>query len=231
MSTARRYANAPITEAILEIRVRQAAGISVNELLRCHAGEEKNYPVQKGLNVGVGHFEVGARVSAAAAAQHVGFLFASGDEKQVYQARLDGFSISRLAPYESWESFRDEARRLWTVYRQAVKPVRVERIAVRYVNRLDLPGPRVELKDYLRTSPEIAAGLPQSLDGFFMQLQLPVEDIRARLLLNETIITPPNPGIVAVVLDIDLFRSEDLPQGEEGVVGQHRCQPRFSLGF
>ena len=95
--------------------------------------------------------------------------------------------------------------------------MRVERIAVRYVNRLNVPGPRVELKDYLRTGPEVAGELPQSLDRFFMQLQLAVEDIRSRLLLNETIIDPPSPGVVAVVLDIDLFRSEDLPQEEEGI--------------
>ncbi|HEV3255705.1 MAG TPA: TIGR04255 family protein [Gemmataceae bacterium] len=217
MSSARRYPKAPITEAIIEMRVQQAPGITVGDLLRCHIGEEKSYPGQKEIKVGVGHFEVGARLSATATAQPVGFLFTSGDQTQVYQARLDGFSMSKLAPYESWQPFRDEGRRLWNVYRQAVKPVRVERIAVRYINRLDIPGPRVELKDYLRTGPEIAEGLPQSLDGFFMQLQLPVQDIRGRLLLNETTIEPPSPGVVAVVLDIDLFRAEDLPQEEEGI--------------
>ena len=125
--------------------------------------------------------------------------------------------MSRLAPYESWEAFRNEARRLWEVYRQTVKPVRIERVALRYVNRLDLPGPRAELKDYLQTSPEIAAGLPQGLDGFFMQLQIPVEDLNSRLFLNLTTCEPPKPGIVAVVLDIDLFRTENLPQEEEAL--------------
>lgn len=189
----------------------------MRDLLRCHAGEETRYPSCKDLKVGVGHFEVGPRLSASATSQHVGFLFTSEGQKYVYQARLDGFSVSRLAPYESWEAFRTEVRRLWNVYRHAVEPVRVERIALRTINRLDLPGPRVELKDYLRTSPEIAGGLPQSLDGFFMRLQIPVEDLRSTLLLNETIIEPPRPGIVAVVLDIDLFRTEDLPQEEEGI--------------
>jgi uncharacterized protein (TIGR04255 family) len=217
MSSARRYAKAPITEAIIDLRVKQAPGVTVRDLLRCHANEEKNYPGRRELNLNVGHFEVGPRVTASATAQHLGFIFTSEDEKQVYQARLDGFAMSRLAPYESWEPFRDEARRLWNVYRQAMKPARVERIAVRYINRLDIPGPRVELKDYLRTSPEIAPGLPQSLDGFFMQLQLPVEDIHGRLLVNETIIESAKPGIVAVVLDIDLFRTEDLPQEEAGI--------------
>jgi uncharacterized protein (TIGR04255 family) len=216
MST-RRYAKAPITEAIIEFRVQQAPGLTVGDLLRCHVSEEQTYPDRKELKLTVGQFEVGSGLSASATSQHVGFLFTSKDQKYVYQARLDGFSVSRMAPYESWEPFRNEARRLWNVYQQAIKPVLVERIALRYINRLDLPGPRVELKDYLCTSPEIARGLPQSLDGFFMNLQIPVQDIRSRLLVNETIIQPSNPEIVSVILDIDLFRTEDLPQEDEGI--------------
>jgi uncharacterized protein (TIGR04255 family) len=217
MSTVRRYAKAPITEAIIELRVQQAPGVTVGDLLRCHEAEKENYPTRKELKYGLGHFEVGPRVTASATSQHVGFICTSDDQKQVFQARLDGFSASRLAPYKSWEPFRDEARRLWDVYRQAVKPVRIERIAVRYINRLDIPGPQVELKDYLRTSPEIGPGLPQALDGFFLQLQLPVHEIRSKLLINETIIESPTPEKVGVVLDIDLFRTEDLPQEETAI--------------
>jgi uncharacterized protein (TIGR04255 family) len=216
-SRVRRYGKAPITEAIIDLRVQHAPGVTVGDLLRCHEAEKHNYPTRKDLKYGLGHFEVGPRVTASATSQHVGFICTSSDQKQIFQAKLDGFSMSRLAPYETWEPFRDEARRLWNVYRESVKPVRIERMAVRYINRLDIPGPKVELKDYLRTSPEIAPGLPQSLDGFFMQLQLPVDDIHGRLLVNETIIEPPTPEKVAVVLDIDLFRTEDLPQEEPAI--------------
>src|SRR5262245_61532661 len=101
----RRYTKAPITEAIIEIRVRQAPGIAIGDLSRCYAEEEARYPVRKELKVGVGHFEVGPRLSASAAAQQVGFVHTSQDQKYVFQARLDGFAVSRLAPYESWELF------------------------------------------------------------------------------------------------------------------------------
>ena len=52
-------------------------------------------------------------------------------EKQLVQARANGFTAHRLAPYEGWETFRHEARRLWDVYRQTVRP-KVARVAVRY---------------------------------------------------------------------------------------------------
>ncbi|MBI3409317.1 MAG: TIGR04255 family protein [Planctomycetes bacterium] len=217
MSSARRYRNTPITEALIELRVRQKSGITVRDLVHCHEGEEKAYPNRRELTIGLGLIEVGPRMSASASAEHVGFISTSPDQKQVYQARLDGFTFSRLAPYESWDAFVAEARRLWNLYRKCLQPEEVTRLAVRYINRLDLPGDRVEIKDYLRTAPEVASGMPLSFDGFFMQLQIPVPDIQCRLLLNETIIEPARPGVVSVVLDIDLFRTDDLPKDEEGL--------------
>ena len=39
-----------------------------------------------------------------------------------------------------------------------------------------------------------------------MQLQIPHEDIQGMLILNETMVPPPNPKLVSVVLDIDVFK-------------------------
>jgi len=217
MEKTRTYPNAPITEAIIHLLVQAPDGISVSELARCHEGEEKSYPIRKEIQVGRGLFEVGRRVSAAASAQHVGFIYTSSDQKQVYQARLDGFSFSRLAPYESWQPFCKEGRRLWQIYRECLKPVAVTRLAVRYINRLDISGDRIEIKDYLRTMPEIAEGLPQSLDGYFMQLQMPMDDVRCKLLLNQTIGESPKAGCLSLILDIDLFRSEDISKDDESI--------------
>src|SRR5207253_4384748 len=102
---------------------------------------------------------------------HIGYTFTSSDGLQAFQSRLDGFTFSRLAPYNGWESFCSEARRLWNIYREVTQPQAVTRAAVRYINRLDLPLPIRDLKDYLRTVPEVSPDLPQGLSGYFMQLQ------------------------------------------------------------
>jgi uncharacterized protein (TIGR04255 family) len=161
--------------------------------------------------------ELGERVSTSASTQHLGFVFASADSKQVFQVRIDGFAMSRLAPYDCWQSFRDEARRLWNTYRQVAKPSTIQRLGVRYVNRLDLPLPVLEMKDYLRTVPEVSPELPRGLAGYFMQLNIPQDDIRSTLLLNETIIEPPDPSVVSIVLDIDIFRTADLPPDDDAL--------------
>jgi uncharacterized protein (TIGR04255 family) len=76
---------------------------------------------------------------------------------------LDGFAMSRLAPYENWNAVRDEARRLWDIYRSIAKPSKLIRLAVRYINRIDMPLPLGDFKDYLRTVPDVSPDLPQGL--------------------------------------------------------------------
>jgi uncharacterized protein (TIGR04255 family) len=213
------YSRAPITEAIIDLRVQLRDDLPAAELRKAHLGQESAYPQVEAVNVTVGHMEVGERISTAATTKHMGFWFRSADGKQIYQARLDGFTMSRLMPYESWVPFRTEARRLWDVYRSIATPEKVVRIAVRYINRLDIPLPLRDLKDYLRTVPEISADLPQGLAGYFMQLAIPQDDIRAVVMLNEALIEPAAPDIASVVLDIDLFRTAELPTSDDGLWG------------
>lgn len=217
MSRPRHYPKAPITEALIDLRVEVPPEVTASELQKAHADQEADYPRVEQANVAVGHMEVGKQVATSASTKQVGYWFRSADGKQIYQSRLDGFTMSRLAPYESWEPFRNEARRLWDVYRSVAKPVKVIRLAVRYINRLDIPLPLADFKEYLRTVPEVSPDLPQGLAGYFMRLAIPQDDIKSMALLNETIIAPAAPNLVSIVLDIDIFRTAELPTDEEVV--------------
>src|SRR5262245_47703515 len=104
MTTSKQRSRAPVTEAIIDFQVELPEEVGLSELERC---QDPAYPRKTALQ---------------GLADHVGFLFATADEKQLFQARFDGFTMHRLAPYEGWEPFRDEARRLWNVYRQRVRP-------------------------------------------------------------------------------------------------------------
>ncbi len=213
----RHYPNPPITEALIDLRVELPERVTVADFEKIYAEEKSAYPVKKNRNLVIGQMQVGEQVAASTSSKHIGFIFTSPDEKQVFQARLDGFTMSRLAPYESWNVFCAEARRLWDRYRSVVEPDKLVRLALRYINRLDLPAPVRDLKDYLRTVPEVSPDLPQDLAGYFLRLRIPMEDIKSTLLVNQTIIEPSGPNVVSVVLDNDLFRDAEVPQNEDEV--------------
>jgi uncharacterized protein (TIGR04255 family) len=211
------YSKAPLTEAVLDIRVELPSEIKLQELKEVQAGEKERYPRREESLLVVGHMSMGSQVGASAKQTPNGYRFTSQDNRQIFQARIDGFTFSRLAPYETWESFRDEARRLWELYRPIAQPKNITRLALRYINRLDLPLPLRDLKDYLRTVPEISPNMTQELSGYFMQLQLPQADLDAILVLNQTLIPPPEPNIVSVVLDFDLFCKDNVPSEDQDI--------------
>jgi uncharacterized protein (TIGR04255 family) len=214
MTTSRRYSRSPITEAVIDFRVELPKDVELSDLEAC---QDAAYADKMGLFDTSAQIELGNEAASSTTSRQVGFLFTTADKKQFFQAHFEGFLMHRLAPYEGWKPFRDEARRLWDRYRQTTRPRKVTRVAVRFINRLDLPSPVGEMKDYLRTSPEVSPDLPQELAGFFMQLNIPQPDIKSTLLLRETAVPPAVPGKESVVLDIDLFRADEIPSDDAGI--------------
>jgi len=210
------YEKAPATEALIDIRVESPAQVTVSGLERLHEQVTTQYPIKNKRFFVQGQFSAGEEVGAAATQKLMGFSFKSQDGKQIFQARLGGFTFSRLRPYGNWNELRDEARRLWHIYRTCVSTPKITRIEVRYINQIDIPVPQIDYKDYFRTTPEVSPDLPQGLSGFFMQLQFPQEDFGGILVLTQTAVPPPVPSTTSVILDLDVFKeSSDFGSEED----------------
>jgi len=208
MQSPKHYSKAPITEAILELRVTLNEGFSVEELADIHTFISDQFPAKEPIHTGSLMFQSGPSIKIDASREHSGFLYRSKDGLRILQTKLNGFTFNRLAPYNTWEEFSADARQLWEIYKRVCQPSSVTRAAVRFINRLDLPGPIVDFKDYLRTVPEVAPDLPQGLSTFFMQLQIPQEDLNCMLIINEAFTPSISPELVSVLLDFDLFREQ-----------------------
>jgi len=202
------YRNAPITEALIDIRVVVPAEFRFEQLQGIKDLVANEYPREETFTMAMATISFGSEVQSSTQQKKVGLKLWSVDDKQVFQARLDGFTFSRLEPYETWERLRDEARRLWDIYRGFVKPTRITRVAVRYINQLNLPGDRAEPEDYFKTFPYLTPDLPKELRNFgpfVMSLHLPQPDLRGMLVINEASAQPKRPDTLSVILDIDLF--------------------------
>jgi len=164
-----------------------------------------DYPKREEVMFFQGQFVMRPDAAPTATQTKQGYLYRSSDGKYVLQTRINGFTLSRLPPYENWDSFRSEARRLWVIYKHIAKPVRATRVAVRSINRIDIP-PFTELKDYFKTFPEVSPDLPQSLTGYVMQLLIAQEDLGGMLSLIQAIVPPPRREVASINLDIDLYK-------------------------
>ncbi len=209
------YSRAPITEAVIDLRVAQTQEFTIEDLASIREVVADRYPRQEGLftgQVSIPVGEVGEPGQVETLHQQFGFRFIDQAGQHVIQARLDGFAFSVLAPYDRWETFRDEARHLWGVYRTATRAESITRVAVRYINRIDIPLATtsiVRVEDYLRTYPEIPSDWPyQDLQSYFMQFQIPQEDLGCMMVINQATAPPPNLETTSILLDLDLFRTD-----------------------
>ena len=202
-----RYSHAPIMSAILEVQAEQNG--SREEAFFHHdvSFEVPAYPTKQIIQGVEAQFTVnpttfGTTVGTAATQTQAGVLYQSSDRKQSFRLTPQGFTFVRLNPYENWDSFIFEARGIWERCLPHVKTV--SRLGLRYINRLDLPLPIRDFKDYLRTVPEISPDMPQELSGMFMRVQLPFESDETQLFLTEAMIEPDRPEVISLVLDIDV---------------------------
>ncbi len=199
---------APITEALIDIRVQLPADVGIETFAQLHDDVREGYPTRDERRSAQAAFHVDPNqgVQMDTTPPNIdGYIFRSDDGTQVFQARLDGFTFSRLHPYESWQQLRDEAERLWCIYERHAKPVSITRLALRYINRIRIPLPAGELKQWLLTAPDIAPSLPQSLEGYFMQLVIPFEEHGVRAIVNQTIEAAQD-EVLPLILDIDAFK-------------------------
>jgi uncharacterized protein (TIGR04255 family) len=202
------YQNAPIIEALIDLRVDLPAGVSLGDLERLHEQVSHLYPSKRTRFLLQRTLNPGADPALTSTQGPIGFAFQSADGRQICQVRLDGFSFSRLRPYGNWIELRTEARRLWDIYRSAVNPGIIRRVAVRYINQIDIPHLRIDYKEYFRTAPEVSPALPQAMSGLFMQLLFPQPAYDGMLVLTQTVVPPPRPDMQSVILDLDAFRDE-----------------------
>jgi uncharacterized protein (TIGR04255 family) len=200
----RKYARAPITEAIIELRVEASPGVTAGSCKSVFESVRDRFPEMKEMLMMQGFIMGGQQVGAQASQSLAGYLFHSNELRQTVTASPDRFSFSQLSPYDSWDVFCPAAQHLWDVYNSRLKPVKIVRVATRFVNRIEIPLPLENITDYFRTAPIVSTDMSQECSGLFMQLQLPQKDIGCVVALNEAQL-PAGDDTVPFILDIDIF--------------------------
>jgi uncharacterized protein (TIGR04255 family) len=201
--------NAPIIEAVIDIRVKARDDLTVEQLDAIHDSISDQYPNKKARHKWEGRFEFkkGEPPISSGTEAIDGYIFTSADQKQVFQARLDGFTFSRLKPYKTWEHLRDEAYKIWLRYKEITSP-EITRVALRYINKIEIPLPIRDFSEYLNAAPIIPKGLPQGVSSFLTRVVIHEPVIDAFAIITHALEQIINPNILPIILDIDVFKQK-----------------------
>lgn len=220
---------APIVEAVIGVTARAETvweEAVISEQLKQRLPE---YPSVQSHRETRLEFNLAANAQTEQAVQDMGWRglrCESADKLHVVQFNRDGFSFSRLQPYQSWEQFDQEGMRLWELYNEVAQPLEIQRLGLRFINRIEFPQEGVKLEDFLENPPKTPRGMEVPFKGFLHHNTLVIPGYPYGINVVQTV-QPSQGGNTAwgVILDIDVFTTE--PIVNQNLIGQHLTKMRW----
>ena len=197
--------NAPIVEAIIDFRVVWQEHVSAETFADLGSSIGEQYTKTGSIQSLQTRFGVdnGKLLDPWQLQTSLGFRYQTATE--IAQFRLDGFTFSKIAPYTTWGEVSAEAFRLWKVYVNAAKPRQVSRVAVRYINQMQLPAVK-DLGEYLTAPPQLPEPIPQTVRDFLTRVNVRDEIRNASAVILQALEPRMDPSSISLLLDIDAFR-------------------------
>jgi uncharacterized protein (TIGR04255 family) len=199
---------APITEALIDIRVKLRKDFDISQLESIHGSISEQYPIKKIMKRREDKITIEEGKPTVSAGEEIvyGYRYISDDQKQIFQARIDGFTFNRLKPYVTWDNMRDEAYRLWKIYTDYTSPELITRVALRYINNLNIPMPIEDYGDFLTAPPIVPEELPQEVSSFLNRVQINEPSLKVFGIIIQALDQIIDPKFAPIILDIDVFK-------------------------
>jgi len=204
------YQNPPIQEAIFDVRFRFTDTPSMETLEALWKSIEETFPKKETIQ----NFQTKVEFNPTAKLPVVnsttsephGLRLTSQDGSRVVQIKRNGITISRLNGYDGWDQFWTEANNLLNKYSEVCTPEYAERIALRYINSIQIPEATFKLDDYFLTAPQVGSSIQHAVLKFFSQVMIKDEGSNTLAIINQTINPPKRENETTIILDIDAFQ-------------------------
>lgn len=143
--------------------------------------------------------------------------FYNESETALIQVNPHFLSVNHLKPYPSWAVFLPLIEKGLDTYRQVATPSAIRRVGLRYINRIELPGGKIELEDYFEFGPCLGANVPQDYVDCIVGVTIPFKDPGGLLRVQLTTQTS-TPETIPMVLDLDHFRIDPKGMAPDAVI-------------
>ncbi len=216
------FPNAPIVEAVFDIRARTRNELSEVQIRKQLDASLHGFTFMDSLN----EFQHEVRFENPTESPRVisasgwkGVRYRTTDGTYIAQFGTEGFALSRLAPYQDWATLSADAAHLWRQHLELANPGEITRLGLRFINRIVIPPGDVEFENYFKIRPAPPAGLQALYADFLQRETLAIPGTPYQLTLIKTIQLPTNPlseGL-SLIVDIDVFSNELIALPEDSV--------------
>jgi uncharacterized protein (TIGR04255 family) len=217
----RQYRNPPIEEAVCEFRFDSGSewDITVPGLFYEKIKDQyRGKPHQQ--NSIEAELEAQPNLSDSVLTVKHGFAkvqFPTEDGRRMVAIGPNALSIHTLRPYEGWNEFYGRIEQAFQSYLKVEKHVGVRRIALRYINKIAIPGTSILLDEYFTAAPQTPGGF-SNMTAFTTRVETQFEDLPIRLTFALSDISSPSSAEkFEILLDLNINQDwieEPLPIGD-----------------
>lgn len=130
--------------------------------------------------------------------------FLRDDERALIQVGPDLLTVNHLKPYPKWGAYQAMITHALQVYRQVANPKGLDRIGLRYINRIQIPESSFEIEDYILAVPSVPHSVPQAFRVFIQRVEIPFERANGLLILQSAMGVPEESESARAALMLDL---------------------------
>jgi len=138
--------------------------------------------------------------------------FSREDGARMIQVGRDILVVNQLRPYPHFDDWKPSVIEMLSVYRDLARPRSVERLGLRYINRVVIPHSTFEMETYFHVYPLIPKELAAKHGPFLMRIQLPPLKPGHRLIFTFGNAPAEKEGTLAFLLD--LYDIVAAPEGK-----------------
>ncbi len=209
INVGRRYEKSPIIEAFCEFQFTPSnawdlaiPGLVYEKVRPVFPKRKQAQSVEVELRTGQHRLDQDVRIRS----DRVQFL--REDETALIQVGPNLVAVNHLRPYPTWHGFLPIIHQGYEAYCDVAQPSGIRRIGLRYINSIELSGPKVDLESYFSFYPFLGPDLPQDHGAFVVGVEFAFEDLRDGLRLQMANAQPPRPDVMAIALDLDYFLAQ-----------------------
>jgi uncharacterized protein (TIGR04255 family) len=223
-----KFPNAPVTEAVLDLRVKLPAGFDMKLFDSYFEKVKADFPNKDTQRISSLKFDLKEQQASIQSDETNGLILKSADNSKVIQIRKDGFSFNKLRPYEDWATFNKDAKKYWDLYLELIRPEEVYRIAVRYINLIKVPINAKNFEEYFTTFPKIAPELPQLVSELLMRVVINDSNGSNTAIVTQAIDVSKLDGkTIPFIFDIDVFKEVSLKPDDSKIWDVLESQRNF----
>lgn len=203
---ARIYEKPSVSEAICEFRFEPSQPWDSTVLGLVYDKLKGDFPKKKQLK----GFQIQFQIVRQERPERFGggpyhMQFLRDDQRALVQLGPDILSVNHFRPYPKWSVFKSMIATAIDVYCQVAKPKGVQRMGLRYINRIEIPKHPVRIEDYVLALPSIPEHIPQVFSSWVQRVEIPFEDDDGLLVLQSGSAPEQEQEGTTFLLDLDFL--------------------------